>query len=137
MTQVGAQGEQTGDPLGEHMQLWVEFRHLPKVEKKSEPGRKQSSMWSQSYKPPPALKPLNLSLNLTSNHQGTMMDMCHTWKKGLQGCCYLYIAVYYMFPLLASPTNVCGVWVGLGGTPRLSDACNRWSTLAVGHSWSR
>lgn len=130
VTQVGAQGEQTGDPLGEHMQLWVEFRHLPKVEKKSEPGRKQSSMWSQSYKPPPALKPLNLSLNLTPNHQGMMMDMCHTWGKGsisLRSGYHGFIYVCHYLPAPLMCVEFGWVWVEHQG----------WVTVATGGAHSR
>lgn len=51
--------------------------------------------------------------------------------------CQTTRARWWTCAILASPTNVCRVWVGLGGTPRLGDGCHWWSTLAIGHSWSR
>ena len=58
-------------------------------------------------------------------------------RKGVNITTIWILWFYICLPLLASATNVRGVWVGLGGTPRLSDGRHRWSTLAVGRSWSR
>ena len=126
VTQDGAQGEQMGEPVGEQMQLWI--KSYLTFGRKCEPGHKQLSRWIQSCKPLLVPRRLIPSLGLCF-HQGRKMGRCHTFGR---------LNRFFqcpMFSILASSTNVCGVWVGLSWTPGLSDSCYRRRTLAVSYSW--
>ena len=104
VTKDGAQGEQMGEPVGEQMQLWI--KSYLTFGRKCEPGHKQLSRWSQSCKPLLVPRHLIPSLEL-SFLQGRRMDRCHTFGR---------LNRFFqcpMFSILASSTNMRGVWMSL------------------------